>query len=487
MNIRLRLTLWFTGLVALIVGIGALWGWLGVRSHVYNLAQTEIHDKQAEIQAFIDGLAREFSRQDLNFDLRRNADNLQDIFANDQTSLYANIYIQITDLDGHIIARSSNLGRHSLPVQLPDGQRHVVGEPYLQMEFEHGKDTDSILYARSTLMVNDQPQGFLQLGLSVEKSEKLVNQLLFYELMGLLLSLLASIWLGQFLAQRALEPMLQITGQVQAMAGQDLFRRLDTEQLNPDEIGLLAKTFNDLLGRIEAVFQSQRHFLADASHEFRTPLTAIRGHAQLIEKRGSDEQVRARSAATIIRESRRLSRLVDDLLLLARLESRTTLTERLDLAVLVQEVYEDLEPLQPSLRLDAALEPLILLGHEDSLRRVLINLLDNAFHAVKGAEREEVTLSCWRNGNDAEIMIEDSGMGIAPEHLPRLFERFYRVEHDRSRDTGGSGIGLALVYEIVRLHRGQVEVESELGKGTRFKLRFPLQTNTTVQLGTKSF
>lgn len=476
MKIRLRLTLWFTGLVTLIVGSGALLGLLGVRSHVYSLAQTEIRDKQTEIQAFIDGLTREFSRQHLSFDLRRNVDSLEDIFANDQTSLYANIYIQVTDLKGHIIARSSNLGRHTLPTD----RKLAPEQSYQSMEFEHGKSNVSILYATSTLLVDGQPQGLLQLGLSVEKSEQLVNQLLLYEMLGMMLSLVAALGLGQFLAQRALEPMLKITRQVQAMAGQDLFRRLDTEQLNPDEIGLLATTFNELLGRIEVVFDSQRHFLADASHEFRTPLTAIRGHAQLIEKRGSDETVRARSAATIIRESRRLGRLVEDLLLLARLESRTGQLERLNLAVLVQEVYEDLEPLQPALLIDPASEALPVLGNEDSLRRVLLNLLDNAFQAVKGGPHEQVTLRCRRLGTQAEILIEDNGSGISAEHLSRIFERFYRIEHDRSRDTGGSGIGLALVYEIVRLHRGSVDVESTPQQGTRFRLLFPLLVTTTT-------
>lgn len=469
MKIRLRLTLWFTGLVILIVCAGGGIGWLGVRNYSYSLAQTEIRDKQLEIQAFVDSLVEEFARNHQNFDLVRDADTLQSSFVNDQTTLYATVFIQVTDLKGRVIARSNNLGKQKLPV-FADSPGH--SQRYITLDLTRGKT--SALYASSPLVVQGRVQGMLQLGLSMERVKFVLRQLLFYEAIALLLSLLVSLLLGQFLAQRALEPMVKITGQVRQMAGQDLFRRLDTSHLSQDEIGILAGTFNGLLQRIEEVFLAQQRFLADASHEFKTPLTAIRGHAQLVEKRGGNESVRLKSAATIIRESRRLSRLVDDLLLLARLESQAQSLEPLDLAVLIQEVYEDLEPLHPSLRLDCRAEHLQLIGHSDSLRRVLLNLLDNAFHALPDKEAGTVTLGCHQRGDRAEIIIADTGSGIPPEHLPHLFERFYRVNHDRSRETGGSGIGLALVYEIVRLHAGHVEVSSTLGSGTTFILTLPL-------------
>lgn len=472
MKIRLRLTLWFTGLVILIVSAGGGIGWLGVRSYSYSLAQSEIHDKQVEIQGFVDSLALEYGRQHQKFDLAKNAETLRDSFVNDQTSLYATVFIQVSDLKGHIIARSSNLGHQRLPV-FPG----KTGRAQLSTSLDLARGRTSILYANAPLLIKGQPQAMLQLGLSMERVKFLLRQLLLYEAMVLLLSLLVSLVLGQFLAQRALEPMVKITGQVRQMAGQDLFRRLDTSHLSQDEIGILAGTFNGLLQRIEEVFLAQQRFMADASHEFKTPLTAIRGHAQLLEKRGSNESVRLKSAATIIRESRRLSRLVDDLLLLARLESQTSQIETVDLAVLIQEVYEDLEPLHPSLRLDSQIEHLPVAGHGDSLRRVLINLLDNAFHALPEKEEGTVTLACRQLGQLAEIRISDTGAGIPPEHLPHLFERFYRVNSDRNRETGGSGIGLALVYEVIRLHLGNIEVTSSLGQGTTFTFNLPLIGN----------
>lgn len=471
MKIRQRLTLWFTGLVGLIVGTGATLGWLGVRNQIYSLSRSEIHDKQTEVQAFIDGISHEFARQHLSFDLLRNADSLKEIFDNDQTSLYTNIFIQITDLQGQIISQSSNLARRALPVDRGAALNQQDLQP-LSLQLPKGQVL--VLYANSNLLVNGKPQGFLQLGLSTEKNEKLLQQLLLYEISGLIFSLLISLLLGGFLAERALRPMLKITGQVQQMAGQDLFRHLDVSQLSQDEIGILAQTFNGLLQRIEELFKAQQQFITDASHEFRTPLTAIRGHAQLIEKRGQDDVIRLRSSATIIRESRRLGRLVDDLLLLARLESQASRLEKLELSELVQEVYEDLEPLRPQLKLELKDAQLPVMGHPDSIRRVLVNLLSNAFAALSGKPDDLVLLSCSRRGHLAEVVVQDSGHGIPAEHLPKIFDRFYRVDTDRNRDTGGSGIGLALVYEIMRLNQGKVDVQSTPGQGTRFILHFPL-------------
>lgn len=474
MKIRRRLTLWFTGLVCLIVVSASVTGWLGVHSYIYRQAETELTAKRHEVQAVIDSLSAERRRQGLNFELHHDATSLQNIFANERTFFYDNLFIQISDNRGAVIARSRNLGKNQLPLQT-----NAREKPYLQLPLQLGEHRIQILYSSSVIQVSGKIQGQLQLGLSMNKTEQLMNRLLLLEIFGLLVSLLAALLGGQFLAQRALEPMLRITSQVQAMAGQDLFQRLDTRQLNQDEIGHLAETFNGLLQRIEEVFLAQQRFLTDASHEFKTPLTAIRGHAQLIEKRGKDADVRLKSAATIIRESRRMSRLVEDLLLLARLES-VGQYERLDLTRLLDEVYEDLEPLHPEFRL--ALEPgeLMVLGHGDSLRRVLINLLSNAFQALRGQDGDEVLLSLRQTGGMAEIRVNDNGWGIGSEHLPHLFERFYRVNPDRSRSSGGSGIGLALVYEIVRLHQGSVEVTSSTKVGTCFTVRLPLQADVLL-------
>jgi signal transduction histidine kinase len=469
MKIRLKLTLWFTALVALIVGMGAFWGWLGLRATVYYQAEQEVHDKRKEVQLFIATVSQEFRQQKLNFDLRENARNLDQIFANDQTSRYDNIFIQLTDTQGNIISRSSNLGKLLLPIHPQNNNQ----SDFHQLELQHEKDkVISILYTSSPIIVYGQVRGYLQLGLSMVKSKGFLDKMLLFEALALIFSMGLSLVLGQLLAQRALTPMLKITQQVQEMAGQDLFKPLDTSALSRDEIGILAETFNGLMQRIEKVFVAQQHFLSDASHEFKTPLTAIRGHAQLLQKRGTAHpEIVSKSSATIIRECTRLARLIEDLLLLARLEGHAEKLENLNMVQLLEEIFEDLSPLHPQLKLIVPSAVLKIQGHSDSLYRVFLNLLDNAF---KSTLTGDVVISCQSQQNEVEIKISDQGTGIAAEHLPHLFERFYRVDSDRNRKSGGSGIGLALVSEVIKFHQGSISVISKEGFGTTFSLRFPL-------------
>lgn len=468
MKIRTKLTLWFTALVAIIVSVGILWGWLGLRTSVYHQSEIEVRDKQKEIQAFIVTVSEAFKQQNLAFDLRENIRNLDQIFTNDQTSRYDNIFIQLTDTQGHIISRSHNLGPLNLPLHPPVSYKNFC---FIHLQSQTGKDI-SILYSFSPIEVNGKTVGYLQLGLSMNKIESFLQQIFLFDSLTLLFSIFLSLFLGQWLAQRALSPMLQITEQVRKMAGQALFRPLDISQFSRDEIGILAETFNGLMQRIESVFIAQQRFLADASHEFKTPLTAIRSHAQLLEKRGaSHPEILKKSAMTIMRECTRLTRLIDDLLLLARLEGHAEKMEQVNLGQLLEEIFEDLSPLHPQLKLMRCDERLKIWGNSDSLYRVFLNLLDNAFK-TKG--HTEITVTLQSQPKEALVQIHDDGPGIPSQHLPHIFERFYRVEPDRNRRSGGSGIGLALVAEVVKLHQGTIQVESKPGEGTTFTLRFPL-------------
>lgn len=468
MKIRAKLTLWFTALVAIIVGIGALWGWLGLRTSVYHQSEQEVRDKQKEVQLFISTVSEEFKNKNLKFDLRENAQNLDQIFANDQTARYDNIFIQLTDPQGHVISRSSNLGQLTLPIHPRDAHSDFH---FMHLQPEKGQYI-SILYSASPIQVADKTMGYLQLGLSMNKSELLLQQMLIFDGLALLFSIGLSLLLGQWLAQRALAPMLQMTEQVREMAGQDLFKPLDTRGLSRDEIGILAETFNGLMQRIETVFIAQQRFLSDASHEFKTPLTAIRGHAQLLGKRAPNHpEILSKSTQTIIRECTRLTRLTEDLLLLARLEGHAEKMQQVNLKVLVEAIFEDLSPLQPQLKLSLCKENVSILGNPDSLYRVILNLLDNAFKADPQAD---VHLHLEKQAQDVVLQIADQGPGIPSHHLPHLFERFYRVDSDRSRHSGGSGIGLALVAEVVKFHQGSISVKSQEGLGTTFLLRFPL-------------
>jgi len=222
-----------------------------------------------------------------------------------------------------------------------------------------------------------------------------------------------------------------------------------------------------MIDRLDRVFQSQRHFVADASHELRSPLTVLQGNLDLLKRNLGDED-RRESLRAIESETERMSRIVKDLLLLAEVESGPT--ERGKMVSLGEILLEGLER---GWQL-AGNRNIILGRHEDlsvrgdahELRQLLTNLIDNAIRYTP--EGRTITLSLYRDGDWARLEVADTGMGIAPEHLPHIFDRFYRVGKGRSRANGGSGLGLAIVKAIAEQHRGKVTVTSEPGKGSTF-------------------
>jgi len=225
------------------------------------------------------------------------------------------------------------------------------------------------------------------------------------------------------------------------------------------------------LKRLERI---KRDFVVNASHELRTPLTAIRGYAETLEEEAGPEQ---RRHASIIRShADRLARLVEDLLTLADLEERGPRLEKelLDLSALAVSTAALFEPAARAkglaLRVESQAGPVRAETDRFRMEQVLINLLDNA---VKYTERGEVVLSVAAGEDGALVTVADTGPGIPPEHLPRLFERFYVVDKSRSRTMGGTGLGLSIVKHIVQLHGGTVTVESTPGRGTAFTVVLP--------------
>jgi two-component system OmpR family sensor kinase len=307
-----------------------------------------------------------------------------------------------------------------------------------------------------------------------------LHQLILVDLIvgGLLLVLLGL--LGYFVVRVGLRPLGDIEETAGAIAAGDLSRRVELVEPTT-EVGRLGASLNVMLETIEHSFDEQlasenrlRQFLADASHELRTPVTSIRGYAELF-RRGAAE--RPDDLATAMRriedESIRMGTLVDDLLLLARLDQGRPLEAvPVDLAVIAADSASDAEVLAPDreLVLDVT-GPLIVLGDEPRLRQVVGNLLQNALrHTPAGSK---VTLTAGRRAAEVTLSIADEGPGIAAEHLPHLFERFYRADPSRTRMSGGAGLGLAIVASIVDSLGGTATVTSERGHGATFTISLP--------------
>jgi heavy metal sensor kinase len=285
---------------------------------------------------------------------------------------------------------------------------------------------------------------------------------------------------GWFIADRSLRPIAAITHQAKRISEQDLHRRLNLD-LSDDEVGQLARTFDAMLDRLEAAFQRQRQFTADASHELRTPLTVIKTNIGVTLNRPRSVKQYQIALEQVEDEVDRLTRLTSDLLLLARADASQPVAQQreIDLAPIGRGICDDLKPLAESndLALNfSAPERARTRGDPDQLYRVFFNLIENAIkYTAQGSVSVSITSqsALTSTPHPIRIAIEDTGPGIAAEDLPHLFERFYRVDAARSREQGGSGLGLAIAHSIVTAHGGTIEVSSEVRRGTTITVTLP--------------
>jgi two-component system, OmpR family, sensor kinase len=245
-----------------------------------------------------------------------------------------------------------------------------------------------------------------------------------------------------------------------------------------DELGMLVHTFNDMLGQLDGLYgrlaasvDTQQRFVADASHELRTPLTIIRGNIDYLQKVGQLDQ---EALADMASEAQRMTRLVEELLTMARADAgQAPAMEPLALGLLVTEVCRKAQALPHDVAfrqdLPEALDRVAVLGNAEWLSRALLILIDNAF---KYTPSGSVTVRAGRQADGVVIQVQDTGIGIAREDLPHIFERFFRA--DRARSRGGTGLGLAIAWWVASMHEGRLTAESELGKGSTFSLWIPI-------------
>jgi heavy metal sensor kinase len=280
---------------------------------------------------------------------------------------------------------------------------------------------------------------------------------------------------GMFLANRTLKPVDQITNIARGIGEGDLSRRIDIQ--SEDEMGRLASTLNGMIARLEEAFKKQRQFAADASHELRTPLAIIQAESSLaLDKKRTQAEYR-RSLELVSQEVDYMSEIIGKLLLLARSDagSERFNFQEVNLTDLFTELSSDVEALAQEKGLVFNLGPmdnLTVKGDRLKLRQLFLNILDNAIRYTPSGGT--VSSSLIRKNGSAFVSISDTGMGIPAEHLPLIFDRFYRVDKARSRSDGGMGLGLAIASSIAKLHGGDIEVESEVGKGSTFHVILPL-------------
>jgi heavy metal sensor kinase len=284
--------------------------------------------------------------------------------------------------------------------------------------------------------------------------------------------------LAYWLAGRSLAPVDALDKATKEITARSLDRRLPVTNAN-DELGRLTTTINEMIARLECSFAELRRFTADASHELRTPLAVLRTEIEVAMRQSSTPEQLQGVLGSALEECDRLARLTDQLLALARHDAERALRKReaVDLAKLVAGTVELLLPLAESkgVTLKSSVgeraSETVIEGESERLRQIFINLVDNAIKFTPSGGNVEVAIATTNTA--VVVTIRDTGEGIPPEHLPRVFERFYRVDKARSREMGGSGLGLSIARGIVEAHGGTVLVESTVGFGSTFTVNIP--------------
>lgn len=384
---------------------------------------------------------------------------------------FANTYIQIWDRNGVLLKAIPDVPflRQPLDSGSLRAPRSVLREVYtVNAHFR---------VLTTPVLASTRRIATLQIATDMQVLDSTRQDLLFYIASLLLFSIAVAGWASWLAVGHALAPlstMLETATQINRAS--DLSRRIPIERASDDEIGRLIQAFNQTLERLEQLFTTQQRFLADVSHELRTPLTVIKGNMDLMRRM---KKVDPESIESIDAEVNRLTRLVNSLLLLAQAESgylRLNL-EPIELDTLLIEVHQELHLLAQNKKLQLELseiEQVQIRGDRDRLKQVLLNLVSNAIQYTPSGGK--VTLSLQRSGQQARLVVRDTGPGIPPEDLPHIFERFYRAEKSRTRSGhgGGFGLGLSIAKWIVDHHNGYIQVESRLGEGTAFIVWLPI-------------
>ena len=318
----------------------------------------------------------------------------------------------------------------------------------------------------------------IQVGMSLEMSETTLHRFLLTMAALFPIGLLLAGGGGWMLARRALRPVDQIAETARRISAEHLTARLEETGAN-DEMSRLVQTLNEMLERLDASFHQIRQFSADASHELQTPLTILKGEIEVALRTPRPPEEYQRILSSALEEIDRLTRLVEGLLLLARVDAGVLRMDQkpVELARLVEDVYAQAKILADTRRVTLFLEqmePLTVPGDYDGLRRVLLNLADNGIKYTPAGGR--VTVSLRSEGPLASLRVADSGIGLSPDERKNVFERFYRSAEARSRGEGGSGLGLCIARSIVEAHGGKIQLESAPGQGSTFTVLLPLRS-----------
>lgn len=398
------------------------------------------------------------------------------------------VYVQIINEKGQVVRKSRNLGDQSLPLGEQTWEKIQNGKSALetlQVRTEGRQELQKVRVYSVPLFVDQTFLGLLQVGSSLASIENALRVFRMIMLAGAFLTVILAGTFGWFMAGKSLQPIHRLVAQMSRIqAGDDLQNRIPNRGPK-DEVYLLTSTINSMLGRLEdaysrltTMYQGQKQFVADASHELRTPLTSIRGNVDLL-KRWQTEEGTEDIVKDISEELERMSRLISDLLVLARADAGYRMEmQRVNVEELIQDTMKAAAFIPQSVPLRkpdlTPVRGLHIRGNPDYLKQLFLILLENA---LKYTQEGEVALHVEkdRSAEQVEIRVQDTGIGMSEEETGKVFERFYRSDSARSRT--GTGLGLSMAQWIVEQHHGSIQVRSKRDEGSVFLVRFDYETD----------
>ncbi len=460
-SIRFRLTAWYAVILMVTFAAAGAAVWWAIRDSIHSTVDKDLRSRLHAMRIYLE---KQSSSPD--------AEPIAEELAEDAT--LSGTSFRILGSDGRWIYQAPETQGWALPVE---DASHLPNKGKVKTVRANGKP---VRVLSAPVQLGPNQSGLAQIGVPVEEYYEMLNGVTWTALLASPLVLLLASAGGYWMSRRALQPVDQIAHTAAEIGAYNLAERLPLRTAG-DELDRLSATLNSMFARLEAAFRQITQFTADASHELRTPVAIIRTTAELARSKPRSQEEYRKALDGILTESERTSRLIEDLMLLARADAGADnmVEEPTSLAECLQDACAEVRILAEhkgvSLEVNDPRECTIR-GDQQAIRRMFLILLDNAIKYTPSGGKVGVNLSIEAAGSrqSAVVEVRDTGVGISPDDLPHVFERFYRAAKDRSRNTGGAGLGLSIARWIAEKHGGEVACESTVESGSVFRVRLPI-------------